>query len=78
LEYYNIILLLLLGHFSGKDDLNLIVVKNTLLEIYLVTPEGLKPKKAVEIYGRVAVMELFKTEVGKSPNSLEMLHKLSG
>ncbi|KAF6018031.1 DDB1 [Bugula neritina] len=27
-----------------------------------VTPEGLKPKKAVEIYGRVAVMELFKTE----------------
>ena len=51
------------GHFTGKDDLNLIVAKNTLLEIYLVSPEGLKPKKAVEIYGRIAVMELFKQSV---------------
>ena len=50
---------LVAGHFTGKDDLNLIVAKNNLLEIYIVTPEGLKPKKAVEIYGKIAVMELF-------------------
>lgn len=52
-----------IGHFSGKDDLNLITAKNTLLEVLIVTPEGLKSIKAVEIYGRIAVMELFKESV---------------
>ncbi|XP_035674429.1 DNA damage-binding protein 1-like isoform X1 [Branchiostoma floridae] len=48
------------GHFTGPEDLNLIIAKNTRLEIYLVTPEGLRPVKEVGCYGRIAVMELFR------------------
>ena len=48
------------GNFTSEDDLNLIIAKNTRLEIYLVTPEGLRPVKEVGIYGRIAVMELFR------------------
>jgi hypothetical protein len=33
------------------------------MEIYVVTPEGLRPVKEVGIYGRIAVMELFRPPV---------------
>lgn len=39
------------------------MAKNTRLEIYLVTPEGLRPVKEVGIYGKVAVMKLFRPQV---------------
>ena len=55
--------LLLLGNFTSPDDLNLIIAKNTRLEIYVVTPEGLRPIKEVGIYGRIAVLELFRPSV---------------
>lgn len=48
------------GHFTGGDDLNLIVAKNTRLEIHLVTPEGLRPLLDVGIYGKIACMQLFR------------------
>ncbi|KAK2168127.1 hypothetical protein LSH36_20g08004 [Paralvinella palmiformis] len=48
------------GNFTSAKDLNLIIAKNTRMEIYLVTPEGLRPVKEVGIYGRIAVMELFR------------------
>lgn len=48
------------GNFTSPDDLNLIIAKNTRLEIYLVTPEGLRPVKEVGIYGRIAVLKLFR------------------
>ncbi|XP_013398068.1 DNA damage-binding protein 1 isoform X2 [Lingula anatina] len=48
------------GNFTNPDDLNLIIARNTRLEIYVVTPEGLRPVKEIGIYGRVAVMELFR------------------
>ncbi|KAK3102365.1 hypothetical protein FSP39_010832 [Pinctada imbricata] len=48
------------GNFTSQNDLNLIIAKNTRLEIYVVTPEGLRPVKEVGIYGRIAVMELFR------------------
>nr|CAG4642998.1 EOG090X00HD [Ilyocryptus agilis] len=48
------------GNFTSANDLNLIVAKNTRLEIYLVTPEGLRPLKEVGIYGRIAVMKLYR------------------
>ncbi|KAM8940290.1 DNA damage-binding protein 1 [Pelodytes ibericus] len=48
------------GHFTSEDDLNLLIAKNTRLEIYVVTPEGLRPVKEVGMYGKIAVMELFR------------------
>jgi DNA damage-binding protein 1 len=50
------------GNFTSASDLNLIVAKNTRLEIYLVTPEGLRPVKEVGLYGKVAVMKLFRPQ----------------
>lgn len=52
-----------LGNFTSATDLNLIVAKNSRLEIYLVTPEGLRPIKEVGIYGKIAVMKLFRPAV---------------
>ncbi|KZS04522.1 DNA damage-binding protein 1 [Daphnia magna] len=49
------------GNFTSSNDLNLIVAKNYRLEIYLVTPEGLRPLKEVGIYGKIAVMKLYKS-----------------
>ncbi|XP_055588358.1 DNA damage-binding protein 1 [Uranotaenia lowii] len=48
------------GNFTSTTDLNLIVAKSSRLEIYLVTPEGLRPIKEVGINGRIAVMKLFR------------------
>jgi len=56
-------IVLLIGNFTSKDDLNLIVAKNSRLEIYLVTPEGLQPIQEVGIYGKIAVMKLFRPAV---------------
>ena len=51
------------GNFTACDDLNLIIAKNTRLEIHVVTPEGLRPHLDIGIYGRIAVMELFRPTV---------------
>lgn len=54
----------LAGHFTSAEDLNLLIAKNTRLEIYVVTAEGLRPVKEVGMYGKTAVMELFRPKVG--------------
>ncbi|CAL8110980.1 unnamed protein product [Orchesella dallaii] len=48
------------GYFTSSKDLNLILAKNTRLELYMVTPEGLRPLKEVGIYGKIAVLKLFR------------------
>ncbi|XP_050465445.1 DNA damage-binding protein 1 [Cataglyphis hispanica] len=48
------------GNFTSPTDLNLILAKNVRLEIYLVTPEGLRPLKEVGIYGKIAVIKFFR------------------
>ncbi|XP_061722151.1 DNA damage-binding protein 1 [Cydia pomonella] len=48
------------GNFTSPTDLNLLVAKVNRLEMYLVTPEGLRPMKEVGLYGRVAKMKLFR------------------
>ena len=53
------------GNFTNQNDLNLIIAKNTRLEIYVVTPEGLRPVKELGIYGRIAVLELFRPPVSE-------------
>ncbi|XP_072277634.1 DNA damage-binding protein 1 [Pyxicephalus adspersus] len=60
------------GHFTSEDDLNLLIAKNTRLEIYVVTPEGLRPVKEVGMYGKIAVMELFRPK-GESKDLLFIL-----
>lgn len=46
------------------------MAKNTRLEIYLVTPEGLRPLKEIGLYGKVAVMKLFRPQVRQIGNDL--------
>uniref|UniRef100_A0AAX7TYM1 DNA damage-binding protein 1 n=1 Tax=Astatotilapia calliptera TaxID=8154 RepID=A0AAX7TYM1_ASTCA len=60
------------GHFTSAEDLNLLIAKNTRLEIYVVTAEGLRPVKEVGMYGRIAVMELFRPK-GESKDLLFIL-----
>lgn len=43
------------------------IAKNTRLEIYVVTAEGLRPVKEVGMYGKIAVMELFRPKVSVVP-----------
>ena len=52
-----------LGNFTSPNDLNLIVAKNTRMEIFDVTPEGLRAVKEINIYGRISVLELFRPPV---------------
>lgn len=60
---HNYIVIFLQGNFTSPTDLNLILAKNVRLEIYLVTPEGLRPLKEVGIYGRIAVVKFFRPPV---------------
>ena len=52
-----------LGNFTSPDDLNLLIAKNTRLEIFTVAAEGLKPVKEISINGRIAVLKLFRPQV---------------
>ncbi|GIY26112.1 hypothetical protein CDAR_586771, partial [Caerostris darwini] len=47
-------------NFTSSADLNLLLAKNTRLEIYVTTAEGLRPVKEISIYGRITVMKLFR------------------
>lgn len=46
----------------------MLIAKNTRLEIYVVTAEGLRPVKEVGMYGKIAVMELFRPKVSIAPS----------
>lgn len=39
------------------------MAKNSRLEIYLVTPEGLRPIKEIGVYGKIAVLKHFRPAV---------------
>lgn len=47
------------GQLTASSDLNLVVARNNLLELHLVTPEGLRLLKEISIYGKIACMNLF-------------------
>jgi len=40
----------------------LIIGKSSRIEIYLVTAEGLRPIKEVNIYGRITIMKLYRSK----------------
>lgn len=48
------------GNFTRSDELNLLIGKNTRLEIYSVTAQGLTPVKEINVYGRIALLKLFR------------------
>jgi DNA damage-binding protein 1 len=48
------------GNFTSAEDLNLLIARGNRIEIMLVTPEGLRSVKEIEIYGTVEVMKLYK------------------
>ncbi|XP_017040124.2 DNA damage-binding protein 1 isoform X1 [Drosophila ficusphila] len=50
----------LTGNFTSPTDLNLIIARNNQVEIDLVTPEGLRPLKEININGTIAVMKHFR------------------
>ncbi|XP_036343335.1 DNA damage-binding protein 1-like [Rhagoletis pomonella] len=53
------------GNFTSPTDLNLIIARNSQLEIDLVTPEGLRPLKEVNINGQISVMRHFRPQDSK-------------
>ena len=50
------------GNFTSSSDINLIMAKTTRLEIHLITPDGLRPLLDVGVYGRIAVVKLFRPQ----------------
>lgn len=50
----------LVCHFTGADDLNLVIAKGARLEIRDITPEGLQHRLDVPLYGAIATMEAYR------------------
>lgn len=50
----------LVCHFTGPDDLNLVIAKGAHLEIRDITPEGLQHRLDVPLYGAIATMEAYR------------------
>ncbi|KAH8359699.1 hypothetical protein KR093_008397 [Drosophila rubida] len=50
----------LTGNFTSPTDLNLVIARNNQVEIDLVTPEGLRPLKEININGKITVMKHFR------------------
>ncbi|TPX30298.1 hypothetical protein SmJEL517_g06115 [Synchytrium microbalum] len=48
------------GNFTGPNDLNLILAKGSNFEINLVAEDGLRKLLDVPLYGRIAVLELYR------------------
>ncbi|CAB3410078.1 unnamed protein product [Caenorhabditis bovis] len=48
------------GNFATNDELNLIFERGNHIEVYRVTPEGLKSLIEIPIFGRVICMKIFR------------------
>ena len=48
------------GNFTSPTDLNLIIARNTRIEILSVSPEGLRSIREFSINGSIEVMKLFR------------------
>ena len=53
------------GHFTSSNDFNLILAKNTHIEIYIIGSEGLKLVKDVCIYGEITILKCFRLPVSE-------------
>uniref|UniRef100_A0AAV1TCU6 DNA damage-binding protein 1 n=1 Tax=Peronospora matthiolae TaxID=2874970 RepID=A0AAV1TCU6_9STRA len=50
----------LTASFTGANDTNLLLAKSTRFEVHLLTPEGLQPQHDINLYGRIAIFEVFR------------------
>ncbi|OZC09249.1 hypothetical protein X798_03793 [Onchocerca flexuosa] len=50
----------LVGSFIVPTELNLVLAKTNRVELFLVTPEGLKPHRECPVFGRIATIKLFR------------------
>ncbi|PRP85120.1 hypothetical protein PROFUN_07191 [Planoprotostelium fungivorum] len=48
------------GNFTKSTEMNLIISKNSRIEIHLLTPDGLQPLLDIGIYGRISSLKLFR------------------
>ena len=48
------------GNFTSPTDLNLVIARNTKIEIMSVSPEGLRSIREFSINGSIEVMKLFR------------------
>ena len=52
----------LTANFTAADELNLIIVKCTRIEIHSISSEGLIPEFDVGVYGRIATIDKFRPQ----------------
>ncbi|CAO3669575.1 unnamed protein product [Rhizopus stolonifer] len=50
------------GSFTCSEETNLILGKGNRIEVYTLTPNGLKPTIEFSIYGMIVALELFKPQ----------------
>lgn len=50
----------LTGNFTGPNDINLITSKLSRIEIFKITPNGLKSIQEVGVFGRIEALQLFR------------------
>lgn len=62
----------LVGSFIVPTELNLVLAKTNRVELFLVTPEGLKPHRECSVFGRIATIKLFRAP-GENVDSLLIL-----
>ncbi|KAF7723645.1 DNA damage-binding protein 1a [Apophysomyces ossiformis] len=60
------------GNFTAVGETNLVLGKGTRIEIYTLTPDGLKPTMEFSIYGTIADLKLYKAQ-GRVKASLFVL-----
>ncbi|CAG9535052.1 unnamed protein product [Cercopithifilaria johnstoni] len=60
------------GSFIVPTELNLVLAKTNRVELFLVTPEGLKPHRECPVFGRIATIKLFRAP-GEDVDSLLIL-----
>lgn len=63
-------IILFKGRITSSNDLNLIICKNSLIEIYRVTSEGLKFLKQITIWGVVETLNMYRNKYEKKDNLL--------
>ncbi|TGZ72028.1 hypothetical protein CRM22_002338 [Opisthorchis felineus] len=63
------------GHFTGPDDLNLLICKNTYIEVFEVTSEGLRLIRDVPINAKIVAACLFRRKERQTDSLFILTHK---
>ncbi|KAH8872464.1 DNA damage-binding protein 1 [Schistosoma japonicum] len=63
------------GHFTSPNDLNLLICKNTYVEVFEVTCEGLKLIRDVPINAKIVAASLFRRKDRETDSLFLLTHK---